>query len=156
MSLPLLLDSGILSRLVRPEIEENRRVSEVFLRLLKDPRFEPCVPEIADYELRRKLIHLGYRRHQARAWARDALARLDEVVALGYVPLTTEAMRMAAALWAQTRGVGQVRGPEDSLDADVILAAQARQCRGHIVTANEKHFRKISDVFDWTAYLNPS
>jgi len=156
MSLPLLLDSGILSRLVRPEIEENRRVSEVFLLLLKDPRFESCVPEIVDYELRRKLIHLGYRRHQARAWARDALARLDEVVSVGYVPLTTHAMRMAAALWAQARGEGQLRGPEDSLDADVILAAQARQCGGHIVTANEKHFRKIADVFDWTAYLNPS
>lgn len=149
---PLLLDSGILSRIVRPEIEENRQIFEVFRRLVKDPRFEPCVPEIADYEFRRKLIHLGYRRHQARAWAREALSRLDEIVAVGYIPITTDTMRLAAALWAETRSEGRLRGPEDSLDVDVILAAQARQIGGHVVTANEKHFRKIADVFDWTAY----
>ncbi len=149
---PLLLDSGILSRLVRPEIEENKPVSEVFLRLVADPRFEPCVPEIVDYELRRKLIHLGYRRHQGRAWAREALSRLDEVVAVGYIPLTTDTMRLAATLWAQTRSAGRLRGPEESLDVDVILAAQARQIGGHVMTANGKHFRKIADVFDWTAY----
>ena len=149
---PLLLDSGILSRLVRPEIEENKQVAEVFLRLVADPRFDPCVPEIVDYEFRRKLIHLGYRRHQARAWAREALSRLDEIVSLGYVPLTTDAMRLAATLWAKTRGEGRLRGPEDSLDVDVILAAQARQVGGHIVTANGKHFQTIANVFDWTAY----
>ncbi len=149
---PLLLDSGILSRIVRPEIEENKQVSEVFLRLVADPRFEPCVPEIVDYELRRKLIHLGYRRHQARAWAREALSPLDEIVTVGYIPLTTDTMRLAATLWAQTRSEGRLRGPEDSLDVDVILAAQARQIGGHVVTANGKHFQKIADVFDWTAY----
>jgi predicted nucleic acid-binding protein len=149
---PLLLDSGILSRLVRPEIEENKQVADVFLRLLGDPRFGPCVPEIVDYELRRKLIHLGYRRHQARAWAREAIDRLDEIVALGYVPLTTDTMRLAATLWARTRSEGRLRGPENALDVDIILAAQARQTGGHIVTANEKHFRTIADVFDWGAY----
>jgi predicted nucleic acid-binding protein len=35
---------------------------------------------------------------------------------------------------------------------DIILAAQARQIGGHIVTANVKHFRTIAEVFDWTAY----
>jgi predicted nucleic acid-binding protein len=63
--------------------------------------------------------------------------------------LTTEAMRLAARLWAQTRADGELRGPEDSLDADVILAAQARQAGGQVVTTNEKHFRNIAEIFDW-------
>src|SRR5215218_7868969 len=152
MPLLLLLDSGILARVVRPEIEENKPITQAILRLLDDSRFELCVPEITDYELRRKLIHLGHRRHHARTWARDALVLLDELVSAGYVPLTTETMRLAASMWAQTRAVGQLRAPEENLDVDVILAAQARQSGGQVVTENEKHFRKIADVFDWTAY----
>jgi predicted nucleic acid-binding protein len=152
MPLPLLLDSGILSRVVRPDIEENKPIAQAVLRLLDDSRFEICVPEITDYELRRKLLHLGHRRHQARAWAREALILLDALVSAGYLPLNTEAMRLAAAMWAQTRAEGQLRGPEEDLDADVILAAQARQSGGQVITENERHFRKIAEIFDWTAY----
>lgn len=61
-------------------------------------------------------------------------------------------MRLAASMWAQTRAKGQLRAPEENLDVDVTLAAQARQSGGQVVTENEKHFRKIVDVFDWTAY----
>src|SRR4051794_37104615 len=125
MPRPLLLDSNILSRVVRPEVEENKPVAHAILRLLEDPQVELCVPEIIDYELRRKLLHLGQHRHHARKWAREALALLDELVVIGYVPLTTDTMRLAAGLWAKTRGEGRLRGPEESLDVDVILAAQA-------------------------------
>ncbi len=71
---------------------------------------------------------------------------------MGYTPLTTETMRLAASIWAQSRGKGQSRAPEDSLDIDVILAAQALQSGGKIITTNEKHFRDIADVFDWTPF----
>ena len=149
MPLPLLLDSSVLAQVLRPEVEENKPVAFAVLRLLEDPRFEICVPEIIDYELRRKLIHLGHRRHQARKWAREALDSLDELVAVCYVPLTTGAMRLAASLWAQTRAEGQSRGPEGSLDVDVILAAQAKQARGQVVTLNERHFEGLVEIFDW-------
>lgn len=149
MPQPLLLDSGILSCVVRPEVADNRSVAEAILRVLEDPRYEVFVPEIIDYELRRKLLHLGHHRHHARRWAQEALTLLDEVVSVGYLPLTTETMRMAATLWAQTRAKGELRGPEESLDVDIILAAQARQVEGHVVTANEKHFRDLVGVFDW-------
>lgn len=62
-------------------------------------------------------------------------------------------MRMAATLWAQTRAKGELRGPDESLDVDVILAAQAKQVGGHVVTANEKHFKHLVGVFDWRPYL---
>jgi len=61
-------------------------------------------------------------------------------------------MRLAASLWAQTRAEGQLRGSEENLDVDVILAAQARQAGGQIITTNERHFRNIADVFDWRSF----
>jgi predicted nucleic acid-binding protein len=152
MPLPLLLDSNILSQIVRPTVEENRPVVTTIARLLRDVRFRVYVPEIIDYELRRKLLHLAQRPHQSRKWAQEALTVLDRLVLTGYLPLTTETMRLAARTWAQTRAHGLSRGPEDSLDVDVILAAQAKQVGGHILTTNERHFRNIAEIFDWRSF----
>jgi predicted nucleic acid-binding protein len=38
------------------------------------------------------------------------------------------------------------------LDVDIILAAQAVQAGGQILTTNEKHFKDIADVFDWRSF----
>ena len=145
----LLLDNNILSKVLRPEVVDNKPVVDAISRLQENLQFRVYVPEIVDYELRRKLLHLGHYRPQARKWAREALSRLDRWVSMGYIPLTTKSMRLAADIWAQTRGTGQLRGPEDRLDVDVILAAQARQAGGRILTTNEKHFQSIAEVFDW-------
>jgi len=56
MPLRLLLDSSILICAIRPEVEENKPIAAAILRLLEDSRFDLCVPEIIDYELRRKLL----------------------------------------------------------------------------------------------------
>ncbi|MFL6234078.1 MAG: PIN domain-containing protein [Thermoanaerobaculia bacterium] len=152
MPSPLLLDSNILSKVVHPSVEEHRPVAAAIQRLLEDHRFVVFVPEVTDYELRRKLLHIGHRPHQGRKWAREALINLDQMASLGYLPLTTETMRLAASLWAQTRSEGRLRGPEESLDIDIILVAQARQAGGQIVTTNEKHFWGIADLFDWRSF----
>lgn len=152
MALPLLLDSSILAKVVRPAVEEYKPIVAAVNRLLEDTRFEVSVPEIVDYELRRKLLHVGNRRHHGKKWALDALAYLDALVAVAYIPLTTEAMRLAATLWAQTRADGQLRGTEESLDVDVILAAQAQHTGGQIITTNERHFWRIADVFDFKGF----
>ena len=149
MPIPLLLDSNILTCVLRPEVAENHEVAQAMIAVLGNPQFELFVPEVIDYELRRKLLHLGQHQHHARKWAREALALLDELVGVGYIPLTTFAMRLAAELWAKTRAEGRLRGTEVSLDVDVILAAQAKQVGGQIVTMNEKHFRGMVEVFDW-------
>jgi|SRR6185312_763361 len=150
----LLLDSSVLAKVVRPDLEDNKSISATIHHLAGDSNFEICVPEIIDYELRRKLLHLTQRPHNPRKWAQDALILLDRWGDLNYAPLTTETMRLAAKIWAQTRGKGELRGPEASLDVDAILAAQATQTGGSIITTNEKHFRNIADVFDWTSVLN--
>jgi predicted nucleic acid-binding protein len=152
VTLPLLLDSNVLGRLVQPTVEENAPVVATITRLFEDVRFRIYLPEIVDYELRRKLLHLAQRPHQARKWAQEALKVLDRLVSTDYIPITTETMRLAAKLWAQTRVRGLSRGPEDRLDVDVILAAQAEQAGGQIITTNEKHFRDIADVFDWRSF----
>jgi predicted nucleic acid-binding protein len=152
MPLPLLLDSNILGQIVQPTVEENRPTVVTIARLFRDVRFRIYFPEIVDYELRRKLLHLAQRPHQARKWAQEALKVLDRLVSTDYIPITTETMRLAAKLWAQTRVSGLSRGPEDRLDVDVILAAQAQQAGGQILTTNEKHFRDIADVFDWRSF----
>lgn len=123
------------------------------IHLLRDRRFKVCVPEIVDYELRRKLLHLAHHPHHSRKWAKSSLVSLDQfAIARGYFPLTTETMKLAAQLWAGSRSQGQVRASEDSLDVDVILAAQAHQTGAQIVTTNEKHFHGIAPVFNWRSF----
>jgi predicted nucleic acid-binding protein len=75
------------------------------------------VPEITDYEVRRELLRLGRRAAVARL---DALAGSTE-----YLPITTMAMRQAAAFWALARQQGQPTAGDNTIDADMILAAQA-------------------------------
>jgi predicted nucleic acid-binding protein len=152
MPLPLLLDSNILGQIVRPTVEEHGPVVRAIARLFRDIQFRVHVPEIIDYELRRKLLHLAQHSHQPRKWAQEALVVLDRLVLTGYIPITTETMRLAANIWAQTRSKGQSRGPEESLDIDIILAAQARLAGAQIVTMNERHFRGVADLFDWRAF----
>jgi predicted nucleic acid-binding protein len=75
------------------------------------------VPEIADYEVRRELL---------RANKTKGLGQLDALVGLlEYLPLTTAAMHQAARFWAQARQQGQPTAGDKTIDADVILAAQA-------------------------------
>jgi predicted nucleic acid-binding protein len=75
------------------------------------------VPEIADYEVRRELL----RSNQLKS-----IDRLDELKRLaGFLPITSKAMLKAAALWAHARKKGMPTADSRSLDADMILAAQA-------------------------------
>jgi predicted nucleic acid-binding protein len=67
------------------------------------------VPEIVDYELRRKM---------RQADNINAISRLDGFVSIDsdrYLPLTTPAVRLAADLWAQARRTGHVTAPPEAL-----------------------------------------
>ena len=119
---PILLDTSVLGLVTHPSKKsETIECKKWFEERLQDG-FEFYVPEIADYELRRKLLHIE---------SRTALARLDELKsAIGYLPITTDAMLKAAELWAEARRKGLPTAPEAALDADVILAAQATMLAG--------------------------
>jgi predicted nucleic acid-binding protein len=102
------------------------------------------VPEIADYEVRRELL----RANKAQGIAQlDALARLLE-----YLPITTVAMRRAAMFWAQARQLGQPTAGDKTLDADMILAAQAVTLGTPdvvIATTNVGHLARFAPAALW-------
>ncbi len=104
------------------------------------------LPEIVDYEHRRKLLHLG---------STNSLLYLDESKEnIAYEPLTTEAMLRAAQLWADARKRGLPTAPEGRLDVDVILAAQALGPAGEggevvVATTNPRHLSRFVDARDW-------
>jgi len=100
-----------------------------------------CVPEIADYEVRRELL---------RANKLQGIARLDLVKnAIGYLPITTAIMLKAADLWAQARRVGLPTADPKALDCDVILAAQALEMNGIVATENVGHLKRFVEARAW-------
>jgi predicted nucleic acid-binding protein len=58
-------------------------------------------------------------------------------------------MRRAASLWADARHRGLPTAPPDALDSDVILAAQAMEVGGTIVTTNPKHLARFVPAMSW-------
>lgn len=116
MAKTILLDAGPLGLVTHPRPEINREAA-LWLRNLLAVGVSVKVPEIADYEVRRELLRAGKTKGVAR------LDRLAEEV--GYLPLNTKAARLAARFWADARRRGQPTASDESLDADVILAAQA-------------------------------
>src|SRR5689334_21347967 len=119
----LLLDTGILGQLCHPNTPKNKQTAEWLDEVMKYPEeAEIIIPEMCDYELRRKLIHL-IRKNQALPASLDRLNKLWQVYR--YLPLDTETMQRTAELWADARSRGLPTAMDSSLDGDVILAAQA-------------------------------
>jgi predicted nucleic acid-binding protein len=109
--------------------------------------YEVVLPEIADYEVRRELLRAG---------KLAGIRRLDQLkAATTYFSITTEAMLLAAQLWAEARRIGKPTADPKALDGDVILAAQARlrEIQGNevtIATTNIGHLSQfVVDVREW-------
>ena len=85
-----------------------------------------------------------------RANALDAFVRAEPN---RYLPLTDEALRLAAELWAKTRQEGRPTAPPLDLDVDVILAAQALTLRSGsepvVVTTNPRHLQPFVTAQLW-------
>lgn len=144
----LVLDTGILGRLCHPKADEHAALAAWLAKQLLDQARPARVflPEIADYELRRKLQQL-VKKGQA---SEKSIQRLDELgESLDYLPLRTATMRRAARMWAEARLAGQATAAEPALDGDVILAAQAEEVSGTVVTTNRRHLERFVPVADW-------
>jgi predicted nucleic acid-binding protein len=103
------------------------------------------VPEIADYEVRRELLRAG---------KVQSVARLDRfIIALPdrYLPLNTEAVRLAAELWARVRRVGRATASDAALDGDALIAAQAILLGDDVVVAtdNISHISRFVAADNW-------
>jgi predicted nucleic acid-binding protein len=109
---------------------------------LRDSKTVFFIPEIADYEVRRSFILENLN---------GSLASLDGLASLAsYAPITTEDMRLAAMLWAQSRKTGRSIGDPKELNADVILAAQAIRLGAVIATDNIGHLDQFTPAKRWT------
>jgi predicted nucleic acid-binding protein len=142
----VFLDSSPLGLLSNPRGRLKSDLCRQWAKDLAAAGARIFVPEIADYEVRRKLIHI-----QAPAGIR----RLDHVKrTLEYAPITTEVMLRAAELWAATRSAGLPTAGPDALDGDCILAAQAELAAGPadtvtVATDNVAHLSRFLDAQLW-------
>lgn len=142
----VLLDSGPLSLVTNPKLSTESIACNEWLESLLLNGIRVLVPEIADYEVRRELLRAGRLR---------GIRRLDQLAAdIGYLPLTTAAMRNAAQFWAEARRRGQPMADPRALDGDVILAAQASLVADHdedvvIATKNVRHLARFADARNW-------
>lgn len=143
----VVLDAGPLSLATHPRGGEEAGEARRWLAGMLRAGVAVRVPEIADYEQRRELLRSG--RHRS-------IERMDELEAMvGYLPITTAVMRRAARLWAQARNEGRPTAPPESLDADVILAAQALVLEEEsgeavvVATTNPKHLSRYVAAENW-------
>ncbi|MBC6432608.1 type II toxin-antitoxin system VapC family toxin [Nostoc sp. HG1] len=151
MSRAVLLDTHPLSQVTHPKV--NPKVQQ-WLRSLGKIETVIRVPEIADYELRRELLRQGKQK---------SIDRLNKLSQICLIPLTPETMQKAAELWAWVRNQGKPTASNESLDGDVILAAQAIiQLKSFdlviVMTTNLKHISRFESkgicVVDWQQTLN--
>ena len=146
MSSRVLLDTGVLGLIVQPSRKPEPRRCKEWLRTVLQSGSEVFIPEIADYELRRELLHMEFA---------DSVTRLDQLKALvQYLPITTDAMLRAAELWADARKQGAPTADAKALDGDVILAAQASVLPASgqpavIATTNVAHLARYVDAKRW-------
>ncbi len=146
MSRLVILDAGPLGLITNPKSTFEVHACSRWLHSLLSQGVEVAIPEIADYEIRRELL---------RADKLKGLSRLDSFKSrLGYVAITTEAMLLAAQLWARARKNGRPTATDTALDADVILSAQALLMAEdgydiEVATTNVKHIEQFVTARLW-------
>jgi predicted nucleic acid-binding protein len=140
----ILLDSGPIGLVTNPKLSAEGVACATWLQSMIAAGNRVIIPEIIDYEIRRELI---------RANKVNGLRRLEQLITLGeYLPITTAAMRQAALLWAQARQQGQPTAGDKTIDADVILAAQAMTLAVSdvvIATTNVGHLSRFVKADLW-------
>jgi predicted nucleic acid-binding protein len=135
-----------LSLLTHPKTSPLSIACNEWLEAILAARDEVMVPEIVDYEVRREYI---------RRTNLQSLRKLTNLYShIIYEPITTEAMREAADLWAWARNSGHITAPMHDLNADVILAAQVRVAATEaeakiIATTNVRHLAPFADARLW-------
>lgn len=139
----VLLDTGILGLVTHPKAEHGTPCVN-WLKSLIEADISVVIPEICDYELRRKYLHLDNS---------GGLKRLDALIGvLEFRPVDTSVWKAAAAVWAECRKRGKATAHPEALDGDVILIATAQGFDEEeivIATTNVKHLQDFVDARVW-------
>jgi predicted nucleic acid-binding protein len=141
----VVLDATPLGLLCHPRKTPVARECRNWLNGLNRAGRRVCLPEIADYEVRRELIR---RKNQFSLQLLN-----DPVQRLEYLPISTTIMHRAAELWAQSRSTGMPTAPAHAIDADAILAAQAieLQIPTIVATSNTRHLSRYVKSALWSS-----
>lgn len=103
VSQAVLLDAGPLGLFANPRLTAATASELQWLGAMLTAGLRILVPAVADYEVRRELLRLR---------AVKSIAALDTLVQrLEYLPLTRDALHLAAAYWAQARQGGYPTAP---------------------------------------------
>ena len=151
-----LLDSGPLGLITHPNGGSEALECQTWLVEFLAAGHAALVPEICYYEVRREL----YRAQLKNGVQSRGLANLDGFVKdAGLLPITSEAMVLAAEFWAEARHKHIQGTPDPALDADMILCAQAKLVEPSkwnmdsanivIVTRNVKHLENFATASHW-------
>ena len=144
----LILDSGPLGLLTHPQRSaEVMAITDWVAESLRDGT-RIFVPAIVYYEVKRELLRAG---------KTNGVARLDAFIDAApgrYIPLSDQALRLAAELWAQSRQAGRPTAEPGALDIDVLIAAQALSLGEAasdvvVVTTNPKHLSQFVAAKHW-------
>lgn len=143
MNRTVVLDAGPLGLATNPNRSPSNLACTRWLQELIAAGVRVLVAEIADYEVRRELL---------RAKKERGIEKLNALAnSVGYLPLTTAAVRRAAECWAVARQQGYQTAGDQSLDADVLLAGQALTLDGDVVvaTTNVGHLSRFVAAEEW-------
>lgn len=144
----VLLDSGVLSLACQRPGTAGADDCRSWIRSCLGAGGRVVAPAIANYEVRREFL---------RARKAAAVTRLEAFLRAEpdrYLPLTDEALLMAATLWAQARQQGQPTADPHALDGDAIVAAQALSLgldvqRFVVATTNVRHISRFVPADQW-------
>jgi hypothetical protein len=148
MSRIILLDTGPLGYVTHPNDKGDIGLCKQWLEQLRAANVIVKVPQIADYELRRKLIHMHFA---------PSIALLNKLIRStgGLVRISVKTMQKAAELWAQSRWDAKTTGKDEAIDGDMILCAQAfllakKGDTVEVATTNLKHLEHYSTAKIWS------
>ncbi|MDJ0742465.1 MAG: hypothetical protein QNJ32_03770 [Xenococcaceae cyanobacterium MO_167.B27] len=143
----ILLDTGVLGKICHKKLDNN--ITKV-LNYLQQEKIGLRVAEISDYELRRNFLLESLDKSIGKL---NKFRKTDRLLFFD-----TETMIIASEIWAEIRKQGNPTENKDSLDGDVILAAQACQLKEYyeeviILTTNAKDIAKFNylglKTWDW-------
>jgi predicted nucleic acid-binding protein len=139
----VVLDSGPLGVLANPRLTPITMAALQWLGQLLANGRRVLVSAIADYEVRRELLRLK---------ATRSLKELDGLAQrLEYLPVSRDALVLAAEFWARARHSGLPTASDPALDADVIIAAQAVTLGDPVIvaTGNVGHISRFVPADLW-------
>jgi hypothetical protein len=152
----VFLDSNILGLISNPNalFDECQQCEKWFTTLsIRGVRF--VTSDICHYEVSRGLISSSIRLGKIVPGI-EILNLLKTDGFLEFLPVSTEALDLAANLWARASNDGQTTRDDKNIDVDIIISAQYQIIKDKhlgrqvvVATTNLKHLSRFCDAARW-------